>query len=176
MPKKATVEQRIAWHAAHQKHCACRPMPESLRAVMTARQLDKRDKRPLALWAADCAGHVLPFYEQKYPKDRRARKAIEAARGWVQGEIPFRDVRAAALAAHVAARAAAAHPAARAAANAAATAHAIGHAVAAARYATAASAAPAKERAWQLRRLPKDLTKAAPLASWLREPPTRRGG
>jgi hypothetical protein len=29
MPKNATVEQRIAWHEGHMKHCACRPVAES---------------------------------------------------------------------------------------------------------------------------------------------------
>ena len=31
-------------------------------------------------FACRCAEHVLPFYEDKYPKDNRPRKAIEAAR------------------------------------------------------------------------------------------------
>ncbi|HCV44377.1 MAG TPA: hypothetical protein DGH68_12890 [Bacteroidetes bacterium] len=31
MPKNATLEQRIAWHLQHEKHCACRPMPDRLR-------------------------------------------------------------------------------------------------------------------------------------------------
>lgn len=31
-------------------------------------------------FAADCAGRVLHFYENKYPEDRRPREAIEAAR------------------------------------------------------------------------------------------------
>lgn len=30
MPKNATLEQRIAWHQEHQKHCQCRPIPEKL--------------------------------------------------------------------------------------------------------------------------------------------------
>jgi hypothetical protein len=34
MPKNATLEQRIAWHREHQKHCSCRPMPPKLRAQM----------------------------------------------------------------------------------------------------------------------------------------------
>jgi hypothetical protein len=33
MPKNATTEQRLAWHLEHQKHCNCRPMPESLKAL-----------------------------------------------------------------------------------------------------------------------------------------------
>lgn len=31
MPKKPTIEQRIAWHIAHQKNCACRDMPQNLK-------------------------------------------------------------------------------------------------------------------------------------------------
>jgi hypothetical protein len=30
MPPKATREQRVRWHAAHLRACACRPVPESL--------------------------------------------------------------------------------------------------------------------------------------------------
>jgi hypothetical protein len=30
MPKTATAEERIAWHHAHQEHCACRPIPRTL--------------------------------------------------------------------------------------------------------------------------------------------------
>jgi len=31
MPKNPTLDQRIAWHVEHQKHCFCREMPEKLR-------------------------------------------------------------------------------------------------------------------------------------------------
>jgi hypothetical protein len=30
MPRNATLEARIAWHRAHQQHCACRPIPAKL--------------------------------------------------------------------------------------------------------------------------------------------------
>jgi hypothetical protein len=30
MPRSPTLEQRIAWHTAHQAHCACRPIPTKL--------------------------------------------------------------------------------------------------------------------------------------------------
>jgi len=65
-----------------------------------------RDHRALVLWAADCAERVLPYFEEKYPKDARPRKAVEAARAWARGEIALSEVRAAAFAAHAAARAA----------------------------------------------------------------------
>jgi hypothetical protein len=38
MPPKATLEQRYAWHLDHERHCACRPMPEKLRRQMEPEQ------------------------------------------------------------------------------------------------------------------------------------------
>ena len=32
MPKNATLDQRIAWHIEHHKHCLCRDIPEKLKA------------------------------------------------------------------------------------------------------------------------------------------------
>jgi hypothetical protein len=34
MPRRATAEQRIAWHLAHQQACACRPIPGKLQAQL----------------------------------------------------------------------------------------------------------------------------------------------
>ena len=39
MPPKATMDQRIAWHLAHQKACSCRPIPGGVVAAMQARGL-----------------------------------------------------------------------------------------------------------------------------------------
>jgi hypothetical protein len=39
------------------------------------------------LFAADCAEHVLPIFEARYPDDTRPRKAVEAARQFARGEI-----------------------------------------------------------------------------------------
>lgn len=97
----------------------------------------EEERRALALWAADCAEHVLPNFEEKCPQDGRPRKAIEAARAWARGELPVSAARKAAFAAHAAARDtdnAAARAAARAAGHAAATAHVAGHARHAAGY------------------------------------------
>lgn len=41
----------------------------------------------LRLWAADCAEHVLHFFTDKYPDDKRPAEAIKAARQFVRGEI-----------------------------------------------------------------------------------------
>ncbi|MCC8950399.1 hypothetical protein H8A97_36345 [Bradyrhizobium sp. Arg62] len=32
MPLQATREQRIKWHVAHAAACACRPVPDSIKA------------------------------------------------------------------------------------------------------------------------------------------------
>jgi hypothetical protein len=133
-------------------------------------RLDKDDHRALALWATDCAEHVLPAFEAQYPNDDRPRKALEAARGWVRGEVSVGAARTAARAAHAAARAAddpAARAAARAAGHAAATAHVAGHARHAAAYAVSAAGGAARcaggavERDGQIRCLPKHLRSVA---------------
>lgn len=113
------------------------------------------------LWAADCAEHVLPYFEEKYPGDNRSRNAVEAGRAWVRGEIAVSEARAAAFAGHAAARDAD-QAAARAAARAAS--HAAAYAVTAATHAAVpgdAASATAKERDWQYRHLPKHLRPVA---------------
>lgn len=45
------------------------------------------DHHLLALWAADCAEHVLHFFEDAQPEDDRPRRAIALARAWARGEI-----------------------------------------------------------------------------------------
>jgi len=135
-----------------------------------AKRLDEQDHRSLALWAADCAEHVLPYFEEKYPEDDRPRKAIEAGRAWTRGELAVGKAREAAFAAHATARDvedATAIAAARSAGHAAATAHVTDHARHAAAYAvkavTAAALpedvgdAAARERKWQTHRLPEHL-------------------
>lgn len=47
------------------------------------------------LFAADCAEHVLPIFEEKRPNDKRPRKAIEAVRAYTRGEIDAAQLRAA---------------------------------------------------------------------------------
>lgn len=127
-----------------------------------AKRLEEKDHRSLVLWITDCAEHVLPYFEEKYPKDDRPRRAIEAGRAWVRGKIALSEARAAGFAAHAAARAAG---------HAAATAHVAGHARHAAVYAVTAAtdaavrsdtaAATAKERDWQVRHLPEHLRSVA---------------
>ena len=125
-------------------------------------KLDKVDHRSLGFWATDCAEHVLPYFEEKYPEDNRPRNAVEAGRAWVRGEIKVGEARAAAVAARAAARATG--HAAGTAHMAAHAPHAAAYAVKAATYAAvplAAAAATAKERDWQYRHLPEHLRPVA---------------
>jgi hypothetical protein len=46
---------------------------------------DKQDHNSLVLWATECTEHVLPYFEENYPKDNRPRKALEAGHAWVRG-------------------------------------------------------------------------------------------
>jgi len=105
--------------------------------------LTDADHRLLALWAAACAEHVLPLFEDAAPDDGRPRQAIEAARGWVRGEVPM--MRARALGGHAmgAARALRGGPrfAAYAAGQAACVAHVPEHDLGAAAYAIKAARA-----------------------------------
>jgi hypothetical protein len=128
----------------------------------------KTDHTTVAIWAADCAERVLPYFEEKYPGDTRPREAIEAIREWARtGVFRMADVRRTALAAHAAAREVPeydpARSAARAAGQAMATAHVPAHALAAAIYAATAvrdaanapdaPSATMKEREWQYQHL-----------------------
>ncbi len=109
--------------------------------------LTDSDHRLLALWAAECAEHVLQFFEAVQPADPRPRQAIEQARAWARGEIKMSQSRTAAGHAQAAARelGGAARHAAFAAGQAAAVAHVAAHELGAAAYAIKAARAAAPE-------------------------------
>ena len=131
--------------------------------------LTDADHHLLAVWAADCAEHVLPYFEQTRPGDERPRRAIELARAWARGEITMTPARTAAGHANAAARAVvgAAREAAHAAGQAGAVAHVAAHDLGAAAYAirAARAAAPDGERdagarrecQWQRAQLPSQI-------------------
>jgi hypothetical protein len=124
--------------------------------------LTDADHHLLALWAAVCAEHVLPLFEAVRPDDDRPRRAIEAARAWVRGELPMMQTREAGGHAMGAARylTGAARFAAYAAGQAAVVAHVAEHDLGAAAYAIKAvraadgDAAGREECRWQRERLP----------------------
>jgi hypothetical protein len=121
----------------------------------------------LAVWAADCAEHVLPFFEQERADDDRPRQAIDLCRAWARAEARMTDARNAAFRANAAAREAtgAARHAAQAAGQAAPVAHVAAHYLGAAAYAIKAARAAApeskqteagrQEGEWQRARLPR---------------------
>jgi len=131
--------------------------------------LSDANHRLLAVWAADCAEHVLHFFEDALPGDERPRRAIELAHAWVLGEITMSQSRNAAGYANAAARevSGAAREAAHAAGQAAAVAHVAAHELGAAAYAIRAvrAATPESERdaagrlecQWQRARLPEEI-------------------
>jgi hypothetical protein len=127
------------------------------------------DHRLLAIWAADCAQHVLHLFEQARPGDDRPRRAIDLGRAWARGEVPWAEARTAAGHANAAARdlRGAARHAAYAAGQAAAVGHVAAHELGAAAYAirAAQAAAPEGEGAaagrvecqWQRAQLPPEI-------------------
>src|SRR2546426_11742348 len=131
--------------------------------------LQEDDHRLLAIWAADCAQHVLHHFEQARPKDDRPRRAIDRGRTWARGEIPWGEARTAAGHANAAARdlSGTARHAAYAAGQAAAGGHVAAHELGAAAYATRAArgAAAGDERRaagrleghWQRAQLPPEI-------------------
>ena len=102
------------------------------------------DRRIVAVWAADCAEHVLAIYETVVPGDGRVRAAIDQTRSFSAGDIDVGEaIRRRGGDAGAAARDAptpAAKAAAHAAEQAAAVAHMGAHALGAAGYAAKASA------------------------------------
>lgn len=127
----------------------------------------KTDQKILAVWAIDCAWRVLPYFEEKFPEDRRPRQALDTLRAWIEtGVFKMSVIRRALLEAHAAARDAgednAVRSAARACGQAVVTAHVPRHAYGSAIYAQQAvhrasgladAQAAAKERDWQYQHL-----------------------
>jgi hypothetical protein len=116
------------------------------------KEIPEWNRKTAVLFACDCAEHVLHFFEERYPKDKRPREAIQAAREYVDGKITIEELNKAAGAATRAARAAdaaawAAARVARAADAATRAADAVWAAEAAARVARAAGVASAAARA-----------------------------
>jgi hypothetical protein len=130
--------------------------------------MQKTDHKTLAIWVIDCAERVMPYFEDKYPKDDRPRKAIKTLQDWIgTGEFKMAVIRKASLDANSAAREAGvdspARSAARAGGQAVATAHVPRHSYGSAIYAQQAiyraskpldaQQAEAKERDWQYNHL-----------------------
>jgi hypothetical protein len=131
--------------------------------------LEDDDHHLLAIWAADCAEHVLHHFERERPTDDRPRRAIDLGRAWARGEVTWGEARTAAGHANATARdlLGAARHAAYAAGQAAAVGHVAAHELGAAAYAIRAARAAAPEGAresaarlecrWQRAQLPNEI-------------------
>lgn len=131
--------------------------------------LQDDDHHLLAMWAANCAAHVLHRFEEVRPEDDRPRRAIDLGRAWARGEVSWWDARSAAGHANAAARDLSGAPrfAAYAAGQAAAVGHVAAHELGAAAYAirsVQAVAAPderveagRRECRWQRSQLPAEI-------------------
>lgn len=182
LPENPRLDQRVKYHVEHARRCPCSLHDEDILPELKKRYLGKHqdfwiehntnDHRALGLWAAECAEHVLPYFEEKYAQDTRPRDAIRTLREWAKtGKFSMSVIRGASLPAHAAAKAVdkddvTANYAAHAAGQAVGTAHVPTHAlgtvlysirIAAAEQPTDVKAAVAKEREWQNQRLAENL-------------------
>ena len=182
LSKTPTLDQRVTWHMEHARRCPCPSQDEDIMEELKTRYLGKHqdfwifyminDQKALGLWAAECAEHLLPYFEEKYLEDTRPRDAITTLREWVHtGKFSMPVIRGASLAAHAAAKQVhkkdtAAKFAAHAAGQAVATAHVPTHALGPVLYSmlhvaalspTDVKAEVARERESQTQRLPENL-------------------
>jgi hypothetical protein len=108
-----TPEQLVHWIGPALYECEVRgalvvegnkTVVESARLIRRIKEWDDRTER---LFACDCAAHILPIFEKKYPKDKRTREAIAVARRYANGKATKEELAAARAAARDAAWAAA---------------------------------------------------------------------
>ena len=117
------------------------------------------DKKEALVWALDTAEHVLYKFTDRVPDDPRPSNCITIGREWLNGAVPFKTIKATALAAHAAARSVtdpSAIAAARACGHAIATIHVQTHCIGAALYGLKSCVdeeSKKAEREWQLEHL-----------------------
>lgn len=145
------------------------PRDPRLITIRRGGSLTDENHRLLALWAATCAEHVLHYFEEEKPGDKRPRHAIQQVHAWIRDEVTMAQSRTAAGHAMGAARdlKGAARYTAYAAGQGAAVAHVPAHELGAAAYAIKAVQAAAsederveagrKECQWQRDQLPDEI-------------------
>lgn len=62
--------------------------------------IKKQKHRTLVLWAFECIKGPLKIFEEKYPNEKRPRKAIELCKRWAEGEIKMPEAKRAILDCH----------------------------------------------------------------------------
>jgi hypothetical protein len=72
MPQRPTLRQRIAWHRAHAKHCACRRIPPPLVALVNAAERRVRERQEPALRELLTGGD-----RRSIAQGERARRRVE---------------------------------------------------------------------------------------------------
>src|SRR5438132_873834 len=64
MPQNPSAEARLRWHLAHQKACACRPIPPKLLQMVRAREA-VTDGRARCTWAGTDSLYV-PYHDEEW--------------------------------------------------------------------------------------------------------------
>src|SRR4051812_41550416 len=105
-PRRRHPERMTAQTRGERSSAMILPTVRDPRVITPRRggMLEDADHRLLAVWAADCAGHVLHHFEHERRADDRPRRAIDLARAWARGEVPWAEARTAAGHANAAAR------------------------------------------------------------------------
>lgn len=62
------------------------------RRARLLRKIETWNERTLCAWLADCVDRVLLVFEKECPEDDGPRRAIEAIRAWLRGEITMRQL------------------------------------------------------------------------------------
>ena len=96
----------VIWEAEHDGDVLVAEDKLVVRRTRLLRRVSTWTEHSARLFAADCAEHVLSFFEEKYPNDTRPRQAIEAARLFAADNITAAAMIAAREAAWVAMEAA----------------------------------------------------------------------
>ena len=96
----------VIWEAEHDGDVLVAEDKLVVRRSRLLRRVSTWTEHSARLFAADCAEHVLSFFEEKYPNDTRPRQAIEAARLFAADNITAAAMIAAREAAWVAMEAA----------------------------------------------------------------------
>lgn len=66
--------------------------------------IEQQIHRTLVMWALDCAKTPLVYFEEKYPKELRPRRALELCEEWAKGYIKMPVAKRAILDAHAVAK------------------------------------------------------------------------
>ncbi len=78
MPPHATLDQRVAWHLEHQRHCGCRKIPASVERELARRRRGGLGTQPLAAAAAVGSPAIRLATAKDAPRLARLRYALRS--------------------------------------------------------------------------------------------------